>query len=96
MDRKSKGSPTCYCADCLREKNKKSVVTVTNNSVELGLVKQRMMGGGIKCDGGGGGSDGNHIELTSLIRADNNQNSLSPCQSCVNAQVSTLLIDMVF
>uniref|UniRef100_A0A1B6DI37 Gametogenetin-binding protein 2 n=1 Tax=Clastoptera arizonana TaxID=38151 RepID=A0A1B6DI37_9HEMI len=85
LDRKTKGSPTCYCADCLREKNKKSVVTMNNISVDNELGKQIILRGGVKCDSGG--EDRNSIELSSIARsAENKQSSLSPCPSCVNAQ----------
>uniref|UniRef100_A0A1B6EK34 Gametogenetin-binding protein 2 n=1 Tax=Cuerna arida TaxID=1464854 RepID=A0A1B6EK34_9HEMI len=70
LDRTMKGSPTCSCADCM--KNKKGVVKVTSSVVKSSKSK---------C-----GEKANHIDLSPLVRAESDQNSLSPCQSCVNAQ----------
>lgn len=72
LDRKMKGSPTCSCVDCV--KNKKSVVKVTNSVVNSNKAK---------CV-----EKASNIDLSTLVREDKHQHSLSPCQSCVNAQVT--------
>lgn len=70
LDRKMKGSPTCSCADCV--KNKQSLVKMTSS-----VVNSKS-----NC-----GDKANHIDLSALVHEEEHQNSLSPCQSCVNAQV---------
>lgn len=70
LDRKMKGSPTCSCADCV--KNKQSLAKMTSS-----VVNSKS-----NC-----GDKANHIDLSSLVHEEEHQNSLSPCQSCVNAQV---------
>lgn len=69
-----KGSPTCSCADCV--KNKQSLAKMTSS-----VVNSKS-----NC-----GDKANHIDLSSLVHEEDHQNSLSPCQSCVNAQVCPLL-----
>lgn len=66
-----KGSPTCSCVDCV--KNKQSAVKVTSSVVNSKA----------KC-----GEKASHIDLSTLVREDKHQHSLSPCQSCVSAQVT--------
>ncbi|XP_054262620.1 gametogenetin-binding protein 2-like isoform X2 [Macrosteles quadrilineatus] len=71
LDRKMKGSPTCSCADCV--KNKKSAVKVTNS-----VTKSKS-----KCAG-----QAENLEFPAIVSTEKNKNlnSLSPCESCVNAQ----------
>lgn len=71
LDRKSKGSLICNCADCEQEKKKKT-------------IKQRRSNGNKTCAGVEGVTP---IEDSNvLLQPDSKKNSLSPCQSCVNAQ----------
>ncbi|XP_069703871.1 gametogenetin-binding protein 2-like isoform X1 [Periplaneta americana] len=93
LDRKSKGSPVCYCEDCVRRKKDKSSLAESvedqSNKAQKSCDKQQQF---IKKTGGNcssGESSNNNSIITSIRNSTpppSMQQSLSPCQSCKSAQ----------
>ncbi|KDR09742.1 Gametogenetin-binding protein 2 [Zootermopsis nevadensis] len=101
LDRKSKGSPTCYCEDCIRRKKDKGSfaesVEDQSNKAQRSVDKQQGQHSsktGANCLAGDSASNNN--SLLSSVRnsvspfpssaTPEQQLSLSPCQSCKSAQ----------
>ncbi|PSN40613.1 hypothetical protein C0J52_09229 [Blattella germanica] len=92
LDRKSKGSPTCYCEDCLRRKKDKGSLAgsiddqsgKTNKMSEKQQQPQHSRKTGINCTGDATSSNNNNLVRNSTPPAP--KQSLSPCQSCKSAQ----------
>ena len=87
LDRKSKGSPTCYCEDCVRRKKDKgqrthSVDDKSNkpNKVVEKQLQQRSRKSGVSCSSSEVASNNN------ILLRNNTPPALSPCQSCKSAQ----------
>jgi hypothetical protein len=101
LDRKSKGSPTCYCEDCIqRRKDNGSVMgSVEDQSIKAeksGDKQQEQLNRKTGANCSSGESPSNNNSLLSNIRnytppfpsssTSQQQLSLSPCQSCKSAQ----------
>ncbi|KAJ9595143.1 hypothetical protein L9F63_013551 [Diploptera punctata] len=91
LDRKSKGSPTCYCEVCIRRKKDKGQITGSvddqsnkGNRVVEKLQQQQLQHSrktGTSCSSRDVTSNNNNNSTPPL-----SQQSLSPCQSCKSAQ----------
>ena len=91
LDRKSKGSPTCYCEDCIRCKKDKGPIADSvddqsnkpNKVVEKQQQPQRSRKTGVSCSSSSATSNNNLVRNSTPPAP---QQSLSPCQSCKSAQ----------
>jgi hypothetical protein len=100
LDRKTKGSPTCYCEDCIQRKKDKGSLTGSvedqSNKAQRSADKQQEQRRKTCTNCSSGDSGSNNNNLLSNIRnsispfpssaTPEQQLSLSPCQSCKSAQ----------
>jgi hypothetical protein len=101
LDRKSKGSPMCYCQDCIRRKKDKGSFAESiedqSDKAQRSVDRQQEQHSrktGANCSSGDSASNnnsllsdiGNSVSPFPSSATSEQQLSLSPCQSCKSAQ----------